>query len=206
MRKLFPFIALAFLISCEKSEIKIKTATYSYYEAVKTDGQFLKGNLNQKFSIGFNEDGTQKFFVGLVGYEGNGQLDTSWHDKKSQLIEKTVENKKFFYTDQNELTIVQEEKGDTTFTYDPKNLEFIQGYYIVDSKKRIVETFDSVFEEREIFTERKYNQEDLLIESLLIREYFPNQFSKKYKNEMEIAEKKARQNQKLILQIEYDYH
>ena len=72
MRKYLLFSAITvFCFSCSNKTPKLKTETITEYSAKTELGELVKGEINSKYSIGFYPNGTQEFFVGLIGYSSN---------------------------------------------------------------------------------------------------------------------------------------
>lgn len=136
VKKIVFIVIILILFGC-KSHDKISCITTTQYVAEENNGVWSKGEVIDKYSVGYYKNGSQKYFVRLIGFTKN---DTIFYEPSS-----AKSNKKgrfeYFYDDKNEVTLVAEIRGDTTFSYSPHDLKE-PNYISIVKNKRIDETLE----------------------------------------------------------------
>lgn len=194
-----------FLSNCDdKADLNVKVETVTIYEAIENNGSYSKGKIKTKYSIGFHPNGSQHFFVGLVGYEGT--KDTSFYEPKIPNQTKKEGNKSFIYTPNNEMMGVLVEKGDTTFFYTGEDLENPDSYEVKDGMGRVIARYEYLLGDMKTFTEAKYNDVNLCTYAIMVIDYIPTSYDLKFYNEIEIAQKTVERREIQIYEAEYEYY
>jgi hypothetical protein len=190
--------------ACSSEKPKLKTETITKYLTKTELGELVKGEIESKYSIGFYPNGTQEFFVGLIGYSLNN--DTTKYEVGIPNEIKKIDNKTFIYNSKDELLGVSVEKSDTVFFYQADDLENPSNYSVFDKKKRLIVETEFLMGEKKTYTQAKYNKYGACIYAIIQVDYEPSNFDKKYYNEIEIARKRAERKETTIFEAEYDYY
>lgn len=166
-------------------------------------GNYQKDTISSKYEIGFNKDGKQKYFLGIIGY---GNTDTSFSIPNT--YKKVVDSITFYYnikTNQVEMFVVN--KGDSSFQYNilPEDKPFLECIYIYDNQKRLVKFINLLMNEVEVYLNTNYDKNNNLIYALVQSDYYPTELDKKLYNEEELLLKKA-QRKNYIKEIVYTYY
>lgn len=204
MKKFLAILISLIVFSCSKEKPKLKTETVTEYSVETELGELVKGEINSKYSIGFYPNGTQEFFVGLIGYSQNS--DTIKFDENTPGRTEIIDNKTFIYNQKNELSGVTVEKGDTIIYYNADDLENPSNYSVFDKKKRLIVQAEFLMGEKKTYTKAKYNKYGDCTYAVIRVDYEPNSFDKKYNSELEIAKKRADRKKILIFEADYDYY
>lgn len=186
MRIIVLTITISFVFACTTKSSQIKSMVVSEFSTKKELGELAKDKLEAKYSTGFYENGTQKFFVGLVGYSSNG--DTTHYEQTVPLKKEKKGNKNFFYTNDGDLSYATVTKGDTTFFYLGNNLEESYQYNIHNGKKLKIEV-NLILGTKKTYTKAKYNKNGECISAIIIKDYI---------------DKKT--NETIIYEAEYEYY
>lgn len=202
MKKIL-FGLIIILVSCNKEEKQMKTRTITTYQTVYKSGEYVKSDIKSKYSIGFYLNGSQEFFIGLIGYGEN--KDTTKFEIEEPITFKEEGNKKFWYKG-SEFLFVDVFIRDTIFRYNNYDLESPNYYVICDSKERIIEEYEFTLRERKRYKNRKWNENGHLIYSIVEKEYVPNEFDKKIYTDIEISKKIVERREVLIQESEYTYY
>lgn len=205
MKNLLLISALTVLfLACSNKKPVLKTETITVYSTKTLLGELVKGEISAKYSIGFYPNGTQEFFVGLVGYSSNN--DTTKYEVGIPNEIKKTDNKTFIYNSKDELVGVSVEKGDTIFFYNAEDLENPSNYSVFDKKKRILVEAEFLLGEKKTYTQAKYNKYGACTYAVIQVGYEPSNFDKKYRSELEIAKKRAEKMETTIFEAEYTYY
>lgn len=203
--KKYLFILISLIVfSCSNEKPKLKTETITEYSAKTELGELVKGEINSKYSIGFYPNGTQEFFVGLIGYSPNN--DTTKYEERIPNRTEKIDNKTFIYNQKDELSGVTVEKGDTIFYYNADDLENPSNYSVFDKKKRLIVQAEFLRREKKTYTKAKYNKHGACTYAVIQVDYEPSSFDKKYYSELEIAKKRADRKETIIFEAEYEYY
>ena len=203
--KKYLFILISLIVfSCSNEKPKLKTETITEYSVITELGELVKGEVNSKYSIGFYPNGTQEFFVGLIGYSSNN--DTTKFEEKIPNRTEIIDNKTFIYNQKDELSGVTVEKGDTIFYYNADDLENPSNYSVFDKKKRLIVQAEFLMGEKKTYTNAKYNKYDACTYAVIQVDYEPSSFDKKYYSEIAIAKKRADKKETIIFEAEYEYY
>ncbi|WP_157359802.1 hypothetical protein [Algoriphagus mannitolivorans] len=198
-------IFIAIFFSCKQSENKaLKTETITIYEAIENNGKYSKGNINTKYSLGFHPNGSQRFFAGLVGYEGT--KDTTFYEESKQNEVKKEGNKSFIYSPSNELIGVYVEKSDTSFFYLGESFDRPDSYEIRDNKGRLKSRYEYILGELRTYTNAIFNDQNLCTYAILEVDYIPTGVDSLIYNEIELAKRRVEKRKKLIYEAEYTFY
>lgn len=201
MRILIVAIFILF-VACSESDKKIKTQIVSEFSSIEVKGKLIKDTLTKKYVIGFFPSGNQSYFIGLVGW---GKLDTTNYPEREPYKVKNIDNKTFYYGKNDTLIFVTVKKGDTIYSYNPISFDNPISYSVFHDKK-IVCQFDFLFDELETFKNVEYDENQNIISAMVQVDYIPDDFSKKYSNEIKLAEEKLLKKRMYFSEIEYEYY
>lgn len=205
MKNHFTILILTiFCLACsnKKSKQELKTETITKYSLKTELGELVKDEIKTKYSIGFYPNGSQKFFVGLIGYSSK---DTTKYQVKIPNEIKKTDNKTFIYNSENKLLGVTVKKNDTTFFYNGEYLESPSSYSVFDKKNRLLVESGS-FNTKKTYTQAKYNKQNDCTFAIIKIDYEPSDFDKKYLSEIELAKKSVEKKETIIFEAEYHYY
>ena len=197
-------ILTVFCLACSTEKPKLKTETITEYSTKTELGELVKGEIKSKYSIGFYPNGTQKFFVGQIGYSSNN--DTTKYEEGILNEIKKNDNKTFIYKTKNELLGASVEKGDTIFFYEADDLENPSNYSVLDKEKRLRVQADFLMGKKKTYTHAKYNKYGACIYAIIQIDYEPSNFDKKYYSELELTRKRVEAKEATIFEAEYEYY
>lgn len=100
---------------------------------------------------------------------------------------------------------VEKKVKDTVFFYSGGYLDEPSDYYI-KRKGKLIERFDYLIKEKEIFLEQKTNKQGDIIYAVVELEYVPSENDVKYLSEIEIAKKQLEKKKIKIIENEIEYY
>jgi len=161
------FATLLLFFACGGTQKQMKTLTISEFSTKSELGEVVKDDLELKYSIGFYDNGSQKYFVGLKGYSSDG--DTTHYDRKAPVKKEEKGNKTYFYAENGDIAQVSVTKGDTIYMYRGDDLEEAFRYEVYSNKKLIVEA-DLISEVKRTYTKAKYNENNACTYAVIIED------------------------------------
>lgn len=173
------------------------------YFTKEENGEILKNGIKQRYSTGFYENGTQKFFVGFEGYTNK---DSTHYEMKVPFTEKKEGNKTFYFGENEELIFSTKQVEDTLFTYYGLELDSPDSYKILGKNGHNVEDYDFLTNFRNRYRQPKFNNYGHLISAIMEKEYIPSRSDMLIYNEMEIDLKKAEERETLIIEFDLEYY
>lgn len=203
--KNFTFIIVLILLnSCSlnppETLLVIKKSRTKEYSTRIINNQIVKDSLKTEYEIGFDSNGKQTYFLGVVGYMNN---DTTWvHSNYAKKVEK---NKTFLYDKKNKLQTVLIQNGDTTFVYSATDLNEPISYEINDNKG-IKERVDLIMNINKEYNNRVFDKQGNLTYCIIKETYFPTEYDKKYLSKGERLSKEAEMLNTTIEENEYTYY
>jgi hypothetical protein len=196
-------ILIVLCLSCSTENPTLKTETVTEYSTKNELGELVKNKVKVRYSIGFYPNGTQKFFVGLIGYSTNN--DTTKYKQVNPNETKKIDNKTFIYNSKKELLGVSIKKGDTIFFYNAADLENPASYSIFD-KERIKVEAEFLLGVKKTYTQAKYNKYGACTYAIIQVDYEPSNYDRKYSSEIELARKHVEKQETTIFEAKYEYY
>ena len=126
MKKLLwlPILLLGLLNFSCKSKKKIKTETQIEYKTKNYLGNLVKDTIDISYTLGFDINGKETYFLGLKGY---GNSDTNFRNKHEDSFYTKKNGDTIFSYFGSKLNSISLKKGDTTFEYDETG-NFLTGF------------------------------------------------------------------------------
>lgn len=160
-------VAGIFLITCQ-NDVKIKSYTQTTYKAKFVNGEYTKDSIESKFTLGFYKEGSQKYFVGLVGFSYSDTIFYEHHPKKE--VKKDGYN--YIYK-QDTLILITKIKKDTTFYCSLENRELCLYYDIYDSHNRLIKSYNDSHKESREYINKKFDKYGRTVYAVIKIEQLP---------------------------------
>lgn len=199
------FLLLQYIFfGCQQNQsLQIKKKISTIYSVKNIDNIFQKDTIKSKYEIGYDKNGEQKYFLGLIGYHTN---DTNF--TIPQYSKKNVDSVTYYYDKKtNEIEMFTVNKGDSSFQYSILSKEdkpFLEFIYVYNNEKKLIKTIDKILNKVEIYLNTKYDYYNNLIYALVQSDYYPSEFEKKYYSSEELLLKKS-QRENYIEENQYTY-
>lgn len=128
----FLILLSSLFVACneQQSKIIIKSIEKTYSTKIEL-GEIVKDSLFSGYELGYYKNGVIKYRVSI------NHNDTIKYENTKISI-KTDSNKIFYYDKNGDLTTVDVQKGDTTFTYLAKDLSTPQQWELFDKNHNII--------------------------------------------------------------------
>lgn len=170
MKNMFLLFSITLMFfACGGKQKQTKSYTICEYSTKEELGEIVKGDLKLKYSIGFYDNGSQKYSVGFEGNSIDG--DTTYYDIEQPVNnnKKEKDNKIYFYAENGDLLQVSVTKGDTFFMYFGDNLETPFLYQVYSDKKIKIEA-DMMSGKKRTYSKEKYDENDACTYAIIIQD------------------------------------
>lgn len=202
MKNLIYLVAIAVLFGACGAKKQTKTIDVKIYSAVEDDGDWVKGEIKESYSTGFYDNGDQKYFIGFIGYS---ESDTLFFEKESLNTRKEKDGKFTYCYIGDDISSIEEKKGDTIFYYSAEDLEEPTRYTVFESKERPIVFYYYDSNKKETILKRMKENKDEA--SFLVKiEKYPKFYERKNMTEVEYNVYLKKNTEYQIIEEKYTYY